>query len=217
MPGRPRLPEIRSERVELLDPGNVLANFQNRHARDRRFAVLNEAAQRRGGRLDDRPERVLGYRHSFDAARPIRRAPNEPAADPVDRAEFEIQVQEYPTQTQDSLAVGVATITAGNNSASYPLLLEAPAGNFIAANEFTVVQDRVEPTNSWWTAVTGCLTRQCVTVCANSLGTCSGSSGWLAYLGCVAWNCGGCWVKCAGCATCNCGWWCKWAVGCCAQ
>jgi hypothetical protein len=131
--------------------------------------------------------------------------------------EFEIQVQEYPTGNGDHLAVAVAEVRGGTNSVSYPLLLEAPAGDFVAASESTVVGDKVEPTQSWWTAVTGCLTRECVTVCANSIGTCSGSSSWLAYLGCIAWNCGGCWVKCAGCATCNCGWWCQWATGCCHQ
>jgi hypothetical protein len=112
--------------------------------------------------------------------------------------------------------VGVATIRAGDNSASYPLLLEAPNGNFVQADESIVVGDSIVPAQSWWTAVTGCLTRNCVTVCANSLATCGGGT-WIAYLGCVVWNCGGCWVKCAGCTTCNCSWWCQWAVSCCHQ
>jgi hypothetical protein len=210
-----RQPELRSERIELLDPDRVLQDLRERGGRDLRLRLLSDEAQRRGGRLDDRPEKVFGYRHTFESARPIA-APRGQRGQDVTNAEFEIILQGYddPDST-DRLAIGIATLRGGENSASYPLLINAPQGNFVLSEEYTVVDDRVEPTESWWTAVTGCLTRNCVTVCANSLSTCRGS--WIEYLGCVAWNCGGCWVKCAACATCNCSWWCSWAAGCCSQ
>ena len=213
----PRVPDILRERFEILDPNNVRANFQDQVVRDLPLRLLSDEAQRRGGRLDDRAENVVGYRYGFDAAQPIRPRPGQRGRE-VNTTEFEIQLQQYPSDTPDQLAVGVATIRGGDNSASYPVLLEAPNGDFLAASEYTTVGDRIEPTNSWWTAVTGCLTRQCVTVCANSLTSCwTRDSTWLQYVACIAWNCGGCWVKCLGCATCNCGWWCQWATGCCSQ
>jgi hypothetical protein len=209
-----RLPELRTERIELLDQTRVLRDLRDRGGRDLQLRLLSDEAQRRGGRLIDRSESVFGYRHTFESARPIL-APEGRGRD-VTNAEFEILVEEYDTRNSaNKLAVGIATLRAGENSSSYPLLLDAPEGNFVLSEEYTVVGDQVEPTESWWTAVTGCITRNCVTVCANSLGTCRGS--WIEYLGCVAWNCGGCWVKCAACATCNCGWWCGWATGCCSQ
>jgi hypothetical protein len=213
-----RVAEIRNETVELLNPTSVLDDFRDRSNRDVTLRLLSDEAQRRGGRFENVAANVIGYRHSFQAAHPFRPRPGESGGE-VNSAEFEIQLQQYPSDSTDLLAVGIATARGGGSSASYPVLLEAPNGDFLAANEYTVVSDRVVPASSWWTAVTGCLTRECVTVCANSLATCitTSSSSWVAYLGCVAWNCGGCWVKCAGCATCNCSWWCKWAVGCCSQ
>jgi hypothetical protein len=210
-----RRPDLRTERTELLDQNSVLRDLRDRSGRDRELRMLSDEAQRRGGRLVDRPESVFGYRHTFESTRPIR-PPRGRGRGTVTSGEFEILVEEYANPgSADQLAVGIATLRGGDNSESYPLLLEAPDGNFVASDEYTVVGDAVEPTESWWTAVTGCLTRNCVTVCANSLSNCRGS--WIEYLGCVAWNCGGCWVVCAGCATCNCGWWCGWAVGCCQQ
>ena len=52
MPGQ-RIPEIRNERVELLDQGDVLANFRNRANRDLSLRLLGEEAQRRGGAAVD--------------------------------------------------------------------------------------------------------------------------------------------------------------------
>jgi hypothetical protein len=210
-----RQPELRSERIELLDQGEVLRRVRERGGRDRQIRLLSDEAQRRGGRLIDRPEKVFGYRHTFESARPITAPAAQPGREVAD-AEFEILLEEYDNPgSADQLAVGIATFRAGENSSSYPLLLNAPQGNFVLSEEYAVVGDRVELTESWWTAVTGCISRNCVTVCVSSLATCRGT--WIEYLGCVAWNCGGCWVKCAGCATCNCSWWCKWAVGCCSQ
>lgn len=213
----PRVPEIRSVRAAILDSGNVLTNFRDRADRDLRIRRLSDQAQQLGGRFEPVTENVVGYSYSVDATQPIRPLPGQRGA-AVNTTEFEIQLQQYPSDTADKLAVGIATARAGDNSASYPLLLEAPNGEFLAANEYTVIGDRIEATRSWWTAITGCLTRQCVTVCANSLTTCwTSDSTWLQYAGCIAWNCGGCWLKCLACATCDCSWWCKWAAGCCSQ
>ena len=117
----------------------------------------------------------------------------------------------------NSLAVGVATITAGRNFDSYPLMLEADTPNLAQAQEFTVEDEEIVPTDSWWTALTGCVTRRCATVCANSVATCATGGGWIKFLGCMGWNCGGCVIRCGACATCNCRWWCKWATGCCRR
>ncbi len=213
----PRVPDIRSVRAEILDSNNVLANFRDQAAGDLRLRVLSDQAQRLGGRFENVADNVVGYRYSVDATQPIRPRPGQRGGE-VNTTEFEIQLQQYPSDTPDQLAVGIATARAGDNSASYPVLLEAPNGEFLASNEYTVVGDRIEPAHSWWTAVTGCLTRQCVTVCANSTTSCwTSDSTWLQYLGCIAWNCGGCWLKCLGCATCSCNWWCQWAAGCCSQ
>jgi hypothetical protein len=210
-----RRPDLRTERIELLDQNSVLRDLRDRSGRDRELRLLSDEAQRRGGRLVDRPESVFGYRHTFESTRSIR-PPRGRGRGTVTSGEFEILVEEYANPgSADQLAVGIATLRGGDNIESYPLLLEAPDGNFVLSDEYTVIGDAIEPTESWWTAVTGCLSRNCVTVCANSLFNCRGS--WIEYLGCVAWNCGGCWVTCAGCATCNCGWWCGWAVGCCQQ
>jgi hypothetical protein len=211
-----RQPELRTERIELLDQTRVLRDLRDRGGRDLQMRLLSEEAQRRGGRLIDRPESVFGYRHTFESTRPIPAPRGQPGQDVTD-AEFEILLEEYDNpDSANKLAVGIATLRAGENSTSSPLLLDAPEGNFVLSDEFAVVGDRVVPTESWWTAVTGCITRNCVTVCVQSLISCRGGN-WIQYLGCVAWNCGGCWVKCLGCATCNCSWWCGWAVGCCRQ
>jgi hypothetical protein len=209
-----REPELRAETIEILDPQRVLRDLRDRGSRDRQLRLLSDEAQRRGGRLIDDPRSVFGYRHTFESARPIQ-VPRGERGRYVTSAEFEILVEEYNNvESSDELAVGLATLRAGENSSTYPLLLEAPEGNFVLSEEYVVVGDTVEPTESWWTAFTGCLTRSCVTVCANSLVTCRKGT-WIEYLGCVAWNCGGCWVKCAACATCDCSWWCRWAAGCC--
>jgi len=55
-----RLPEIRSETFELLDPERVVANFADVAARDLRIRALSDQAQRLGGRLENRPENVFG-------------------------------------------------------------------------------------------------------------------------------------------------------------
>jgi hypothetical protein len=214
---RPRVPDIRSEQFEILDSARVVERFRDISTRNVGVRALSDEAQRRGGRFEDVADNVVGYRHTFNAAHPISPRPGD-AGNEVEAVEFELQLQQYPSATADELAVGVATVRGGDNSASYPLLLEAPGGDFIAAREYTAVGDRIAETQSWWTSVTGCLTRECVTVCAQSIATCrQPNQTWLQYIGCIAWNCGGCWLKCLGCATCNCGWWCQWAVGCCHQ
>jgi hypothetical protein len=209
-----RQPEFRAERIELLDRGRVRRDMRDRSGKNQDLKRLGDEAQRRGGRRTERDEGVIGYRHTFEAAEPIR-PPRGQKGGTITNLEFEIVVEEYETDTADELAVGMSTIRAGDNEASYPLLLEAPRGAFLMAEEFIVVDGAIETAESWWTAVTGCITRGCASVCTNSLTSCRGT--WVEYLGCVAWNCGGCWVKCSACATCNCRWWCKWAAGCCSQ
>ena len=121
----PRVPEIRNVRAAILDSDNVVANFRDRAAGDLRIRQLSDHAQRLGGRFENVAENVVGYSYSVDATQPIRPLPGQRGA-AVNTTEFEIQLQQYPSDTPDKLAVGIATARAGDNSASYPLLLEAP-------------------------------------------------------------------------------------------
>jgi hypothetical protein len=88
-----RQPELRTERIELLDQERVLRDLRDRGGRDRSLRLLSDEAQRRGGRLIDRPESVFGYRHTFEAARPILPPVGQRGRD-VTNAEFEILLEE---------------------------------------------------------------------------------------------------------------------------
>src|SRR5205085_1498263 len=91
-----RIPEIRSEQFEILDSVRVLTDLRDVTERNLGVRSLSDEAQRRGGRLDSRPDNVFGYRHSFTAVRPIRPGPGEQGRE-VDAVEFELQAQQYPS------------------------------------------------------------------------------------------------------------------------
>jgi hypothetical protein len=208
--------EITLEQTEILDEAAAGRGLQASMDLPRgRLKKLQDEAQKRGYRASNKPRSSVGLRQRFRAARPVRPPAGEQGA-PVQELQYEMSLRtlEKPN-SQDQAAIATVTVTAGQNTEQYDLLLEAPGGNFAQAQEFKVENDQVVPAQSWWTAARSCVTRSCTSVCVGSLVTCSGT--WAAYLICVAAACGGCWVKCAACATCNCKWWCRWATGCCRQ
>jgi hypothetical protein len=94
------------------------------------------------------PRRCLG---TATGLRPFRdQAPPRGAGGAaVKNAEFELRLQTFKKEgSKDTAAVGTAEIRAGNNTETYGLFLEAPEGNFAAANEFTVENDEIVETES---------------------------------------------------------------------
>jgi hypothetical protein len=214
MSPRKEEPRLRREQVELLDRNEVLTSVKGRREKGKLKRLADEA-RKRGYEPDDSPGQVLGYRERFEAV-DEQRPPRGEQGQAVRETEFELVLQTFKKKnSRDQAAVGTATIRAGNNVEEYPILLEAPEGDFNQYNEFTVEGDSVVETESWWTAVLGCMRSRCLSVCAGALVSCSGT--WIAYVLCVLAACGGCGVTCAACATCNCRWWCRWATGCCSQ
>jgi hypothetical protein len=214
---RERPVSVASEAVEVVDHKAAHDEFK-KHVRERAgLRKLHEEAQRRGYQAQDRPEETFAVRVRSSASGdvlPPRGGAAEATAEPVREVEFELVGQSYSKQDAEG-AVATCTVRAGKNEATYDLLLEAPGGNFQQARELTVEGDQVVDAHSWWSAWTGCLSRDCASTCLSSLTACTGT--WTAYLWCVVAACGGCVLKCTGCATCDCSWWCRWAAGCCSQ
>jgi hypothetical protein len=206
---------VQEETVELLDPQRASEAFRNRARERGQLRRLTNEAQTRGYRTREEPEEFVGVRFRARASRDVEpTGPTGGAAVGEAVRTVEVEVVGHSISKGDAEgAVATATIRAGGNELTYDLLLEAPGGRFQEAREFTIVNDRVVPANSWWSAWTGCLQRSCISTCLTSLVVCSGT--WAAYFWCVAAACGGCVLKCSACATCDCSWWCRWAAGCC--
>jgi hypothetical protein len=202
---------VQEETTELLDPQRTAEAFRNR-ARDRaQLRRLVDEARTRGYSTREEPEEFFGVRFRSRASGDVE--PSGPTRGaPVRAVEFEIVGQSVSKGDAEG-AVATAVVRAGGNELVYDLLLEAPGGRFREAREFTIANDQVVPTHSWWSAWTGCLGGNCASTCLGSLVTCAGT--WAAYLWCVVAACGGCVLKCTACATCDCSWWCRWAAGCC--
>ena len=204
------------EQTEVLDAAAAGRGLQAAMNQPQgKLKKLEDEAGKRGYRRAAGPHAQAGLRQRFKANQPVKPPAGEQGA-PVEDMEFDLSLQalEKPN-SQDQAAVATVTVTAGQNTKQYELLLEAPGGDFAKAREFKVENDRVVPANSWWTAARTCVVSGCTSVCVGSLVACTGT--WAAYLLCVAAACGGCWVRCAACATCNCRWWCRWAARCCHQ
>lgn len=204
------------EQTELLDDTAAVQRFEAGLAQaPGKLKKLEDEAKKRGFKPSTGPKSSLALRHKFRAEKPVK-PPQGEHGTPVQELQFDISLRAFEkANSDDQAAVATVTVTAGQNSDQYDLLLEAPAGNMAKAREFKVEGDKIVPANSWWSAARSCVTSKCGSVCVGSLITCSGS--WAAYLLCVAVRCGGCWVRCAACSSCNCRWWCKWATGCCHQ
>jgi hypothetical protein len=206
-----QLPTIAAERIELLDPNDVAQGLASRSEEEGGLAQLISQARER----DLRPveNQVFGYRLGVQATREI--APDKYArpGPGVNDVDVEILLQSYSREDTEA-AVGTVTITGGEYTEEYHLLVEAPDGDFGRVREFTVQEGQLVETNSWWTAFSGCV-GGCASGCASALVSCRGT--WVEFLWCLVERCGLCVLRCVGCATCNCSWWCGWATGCCRQ
>ena len=199
------------ETAELLDPKKAHEAFRSRARGRGQIRKLSDEAKARGFELHDVPEQSIGIRIKSHASDEVR-STGPTRGQAVRTVEFEL-VGQSASKGDAEGAIATAVIRAGRNKHAYDLLLEAPGGDFQHAREFTVVDDKVVPANSWWSAWVGCLQRSCASTCLTSLWTCSGT--WAAYFWCVAATCGGCVLRCSACASCDCSWWCRWASGCC--
>jgi hypothetical protein len=208
--------EIALEQTEILDQKAAAQGLQKRRGEPKgQLKKLEDEAKKRGYKPVKGPRGEFGLRQKFRAREPVHPGAGEQGA-PVQEVEFEFSLQALEKEgSEDEAAVATVSVTAGGQTESYDLFLEAPNGKFLEAREFKVERDQVVPANSWWSAVRTCLTSTCASTCVNSLLACAGT--WSAYLLCVASTCGVCYTKCVGCAVCNCGWTCRWAVGCCRQ
>jgi hypothetical protein len=206
------------EQIEILDAQAAALGMQRRMARPQGFTALSrldDEARGRGYRPATGPGGEFGLRQRFRSRVPVH-PPGGEAGAPVQELQFEMSLRALEKgDSEDQAAVATVTMTAGQNTEEYDLMLEARGGNFAQAREFKVEHDRVVPTNSWWTAARSCVSSTCGSVCVASLVSCTGT--WAGYLLCVAAACGGCWVRCAACATCDCRWWCRWGASCCHQ
>ena len=210
----PTGPNIAAVRIELLDPAKVMQSVQSRAMRGP-LAVLKNEAEKRGYAAATGAKNAYGYRHVFVATKEIKPPKGETGA-AVKETSVEIHVQSFTKKgSKDQAALMVVTIQAGTNTETREMLLEAPGGNFATPKEYVIVNNKVTPAKSWWTAFVSCLKSKCIANCLSALLKCSGT--WAAYLACVLATCAACGTYCVACATCNCKWWCKWAVGCCKQ
>lgn len=207
-------PPIDQETYEMLDGRRVKEDFKSRSQSRPKLKKLSEEARGRGYQPLEDADEAFGFRYSVKASKDMRPRAQAQAGAPVRNIEFEMLLQPFSKgNSNDKAAVATTTVKAGEEVATYEMLLEAPNGDFRQPREFIVEGDEIVEAESWWTAFTGCLSNNCASACLTALWACSGT--WAAYLWCLVWRCGGCVLKCVGCASCNCGWWCGWAVGCC--
>jgi hypothetical protein len=226
----PNLPVIRSETYEMLEPGTVSGQLERlgrtREALDRALRGAEERgysmapsgpgpAYGLGGLAQgSSAPPALGYRVTVEAAREIMPPADAAEGSGVRSAIFEILLQGY-TRGADQAAAGTATVTAGDYSASYDFLLEAPGGNPQRIIESTLRQGALVEADGFWDRFKACL-GGCGGTCLAAVPTCLAAGGnIIAIVGCLAVQCGSCAAKCLACATCNCSWWCRWAAGCC--
>jgi len=128
---------------------------------------------------------------------------------------FTTQLQNYSKQgSNDAVALGQVTVTAGENTETYSFFLLAPNGNLEAMEEYKVDQNlNISRANSWWSCVKHSIKERCKS-CPRALAICLGTMNVVAYVSCVAVTCGWCVTSCMVCCTCNCRWYC---FRCCRQ
>jgi hypothetical protein len=210
---RERPVAVVSENVQVLDHQAAHDQFKKHLDSRPKLKKLHDEAQKRGYKPRDEPDQTFAVRVTAKASGDVH-STTAAGADAVQDVEFELVGQSVSKEDAEG-AVATATIRGGGNEQTYEMLLEAPGGNFRQTREYKIDNDQVVEAHSWWSAWTGCLSRDCASTCLNSLWACTGT--WTAYLWCVTAACGGCVAKCTGCATCDCSWWCRWAAGCCSQ
>ncbi|GAA2603448.1 hypothetical protein [Streptomyces tubercidicus] len=214
------LPPIAHEAITYFPPRQVERELESLRSTNSDIATLFAALPERLG-TDDitrASEGSFGYSLTSSLTSPL--APPEGVDDhrgSVNELDFHWMFNAYSAGT-DQLAVGAVIVRAngGEYENIYALTLEAPNQNYTAVTETTVQGGTLRVVDGWWDALTGCLGRDCGSVCLGAAISCP-KVNWIAFLACLAGRCGGCIVKCAACATCDCSWWCKWAAGCCNQ
>lgn len=204
-------PIIAFHTLEFLDPPQVVRALAQRRRKEPKLRALFEHAEQLGYRPATGAKNVLSYRGTYRSVKPIK---DPRSAQTVEESSFELNVQDLKKSgSSDQLAIVTLEVKAGRNSDAYECLLVAPGGNFAKAREFMVERNKVVRARSHWGRFWRCLGGRCSTICASALFACSGT--WVAYFGCLAVTCGGCYFWCWSCAVCRCRWWCRWAVGCC--
>lgn len=203
---------IKFRQEEILDHADVLQKIKSLSQVQTNLRKLFDHAAGLGYQPAIGPKDVFGVRQTIRAIQPVREKPK--SAQTVMEMTFDLKLQNlHKPGSKDMMAIATATISAGQHSDTYDMLLEAPGGSFRKFREYVISGNKVTQTHSWWSRMKKCLLRKCAGACVGALITCSGT--WAAYLACVAAVCGGCWTICAACASCRCRWWCKWASGCC--
>jgi hypothetical protein len=197
-------------KTEVLKSNTLVPEFARLRAVDAEVIAANDFLVSKGFSAQTGAANVFGQRETYRTTSKGQK---------MDET-YTLRVQDYAKPgSKDAAAIAQVEVVAGGRSEVYSFSLIAPEGNFEMAEEYQVGETggimSVTKANSWWTCVKQQIKeRNCGSVCLSSLTSCPTSS-WVAYLGCVAAKCGGCFVKASACCACNCKWWCKWAVGCC--
>lgn len=209
----PKKMQVKLSTTELFESQHTIRRLKQESQARPQIQKLYKHAEGLGYKPAVGPKNAFGFKETYRAVAPVK---DPRSAKKVEEAVFEIHIQDlFKQRSKDKLAIASVQIKAGDEKETYEMLLVAPSGNFLKAREFKVEQNRVVLAKSWWTRTKACLRRYCVTMCSQSLGTCSGA--WVYYLACVAAWCGGCFTGCMACASCRCRWWCRWAVIACCR
>ena len=197
-------------KTEVLKSNILVPEFARLRAVDAEVIATNDFLVSKGFSAQTGAANVWGQRETYRTTSKGQR---------MDET-YTLRVQDYAKPgSKDAAAIAQVEVVAGGRSEVYSFSLIAPEGNFEMAEEYQVGETggiiSVTKANSWWSCTKQRIKeKNCGSVCLSSLTSCPTSS-WVAYLGCVAVKCGGCFVKASACCACNCKWWCKWAVGCC--
>jgi hypothetical protein len=202
---------VANQTVELLDPVDGAQELERLSRFRRGLAEVLREVDRRGYRPLD--GQLLGYRITATAREEVTPPSYVNDGRGVREVSFEFLLQSY-SRGDDQAAAGTMTVTAGEYTEEYNVILEAPRGDFMRVREYAYVDGSVVEVDGWWDRFNGCLGRSCGSACLGAVVTCAKDSFWT-FLLCVVAKCGLCIAGCFACATCNCHWICSWLFGCC--
>ena len=196
-------------KTEVLKSNILVPEFARLRAVDAEVIASNDFLVSKGFSAQTGAANVWGQRETYRTTSKGQR---------MDET-YTLRVQDYAKPgSKDAAAIAQVEVVAGGRSEVYSFSLIAPEGNFEMAEEYQVGETggivSVTKANSWWSCTKQRIKDKCGSACLSALTTCPTSS-WVAYLGCLAVKCGGCFLKAGACCGCNCKWWCKWATGCC--
>jgi hypothetical protein len=218
--------ELAPVKSEVLKSETLVPEFNRLRASDEEIIAADAFLVNNGFSRQTKPENVWGLRETY-------RTTNQKGIRMLET--YTLRVQDYgrlgSTDTAalaeddagaiaqgDMAAIAQVEVVSGGRSEVYSFALIAPEGDFENAEEYQVAETgevlSVVAANSWWSCTKARVKDKCGSACLDALVSCPKSS-WVAYLGCLAVKCGGCFLKAGACCGCNCKWWCKWATGCC--